>query len=429
MASDGASSDSSLSDYMDVDSPTLSTDGNAPTGAPVAANTQANHRDIPNAVVNNEPQKPPVPAWLTDPAGRAEITITPSVDNPKEEETVCVHYCTLTHVELIGLMHIKRNDPASYYHRKTVAILNELGQFKAPHPAVARRQQQQVDDLLEAQSTGPPSGPARDACTTGNSDSQKAQGSPQGSGRGDVNASTPQNEQPAPSDNATNLAQTTQTPQQSQQSKTIYVVLIQYQPLVEYGGSEFEFGIQDQHAKIDGFSTVNHYTKAFRLPGDAKTYALNLFTQRVTLDYRYVMQKAWEDLSLEEIRAYGVTEDGPSPHIRGFRMSSTSDPCYWQVRFGCDEEFCRISVLPVKANDPKLKDLPFVEAGQPHGWIPTSLEPPKRPAETPADAEMAEDADGITSTEATSNMEKSDPAESTASTETAPTETSLPSEG
>ncbi|KAL1634660.1 hypothetical protein SLS58_010603 [Diplodia intermedia] len=386
---------------MEVDSPTPSTDGNAPTCSPVTANTQANHGDIPKAIMNNEPQKPPVPAWLTDPAGRAVITLIPSVDNHK------------------------RNDPASHYHRKTVAILNELGQFKASHPAVARRQQQQVDDLLQAQSTGPPSDLARDACTTGDSShAQKAQGNPQGSGRGDVNASIPQNEQPAPSDNATNLAQTTQTPRQSQQSKTIYVVLTQYQPLVEYGGSEFEFGIQDQHSKINGFSTVNHYTKAFRLLGDAKTYALDLFTQRITLDYRYVMQKAWDDLSLEEIRAYGVTEDGPSPHIRGFRMSSTSEPYYWQVRFGCDEEFCRISVLPVKSDDPKLKDLPFVEAGQPHGRIPTSLEPPKRPAKTPVDAEMAEDA-----TEATSNMEKSDPAESTASTSTTLTETSLPSEG
>ncbi|OJD35363.1 uncharacterized protein BKCO1_1700029 [Diplodia corticola] len=448
-ASDGASSDSSLSDYMEVStpSPTPPKYPDAPddTCVPATANNetdqadetyqtnqtdeidQTDHGGVPEAIIHNETKKPPVPAWMTDPAGRVEITVVPSVDKPHTEVTVGVHYCTLTHVELVGLMHMKQLDLDSHEYRKEAARLAEQRRFQIQpfHPAVARRQQLPgCDHLLQSQPASLPLDPVRDALIANDSDIQNAQGIPQRNGNGDVdvNAST-QNKQPAPTNDAANTAQTTQAPQSSQRSDTVYVVLIQYQPMVEYGGSQFEFAVQDQRPKTDGFSTVEHYTKAFRLQADAKNYALHLFTQRVTLDYRYIMQKAWDDLSLEEIRAYGVTEDGPSPHIRGFRMSSIADPHYWQVRFGCDEEFCRISVIPVKSSDSKLQNMPFVEAGQPHGCVPTSLEPPKRPSKTRVDAEMADGAEGTTSTEATSNLEQSIPADNVVSMGTVPSGT------
>lgn len=338
------------------------------------------------------------------------------LNSTQVEETVCVHYCTLTHMEFIGLMHVKRTDPISAQYRRDAA----LRQPQPAHPAVARRQQQ-ADHLLPLQYTGLPSNPVPGERTANDGGIQGARGNSEqnASGNGNISAGTPQHKQPAPPGKNTTVAQTTQPTRHTQQSDIAYVVLIQYQPLVEYGGSQFEFGIHDQYPKVDGFSTIEHYTKAFRLSQDAKTYALNLFTERITLDYRYVMQKAWDDLSLEEIRAYGVTEDGPSPHIRGFKVSTTNEPFYWQVRFGCDEEFCRISVIPVPSGDRRLQNMPFVEAGQPYGGMSTSLKPPNNPEKTLVGAKDTDRADGIASAETTTCMEQLPPAERTVSTESA----------
>ncbi|KAB2577955.1 hypothetical protein DBV05_g3451 [Lasiodiplodia theobromae] len=376
VVSDGASSDFPLSDLMEVDSPTPPTKGDTaeePTCGFPTANTHTDHDYMSEPIMDPQPEKPPMPAWLTDPAGRAEITLTPSVD---------------------------KHHPA--------------------HPAVARRQQQ-ANHLLPLQYTGLPSDPAPDERTANDGGIQDARGSYEqnAGGNGNVSAGTPQHKQPALPDKITTVAQTTQTSQHAQQSDAVYVVLIQYQPLVEYGGSQFDLGIHDQYPKVNGFSTIEHYTKAFRLSRDAKTYALNLFTQRITLDYRYVMQKAWDDLSLEEIRAYGVTEDGPSPHIRGFKLSSIDEPFHWQVRFGCDEEFCRISVIPVRWGDRRLENMPFVEAGQPYGGMSKSLKPPNNSEKTPVGAKDTDSADGTASAETTTCVEQLPPAEGTVSTESA----------
>ncbi|KAF9638515.1 hypothetical protein BFW01_g9412 [Lasiodiplodia theobromae] len=419
VVSDGASSDFPLSDLMEVDSPTPPTKGDTaeePTCGFPTANTHTDHDYMSEPIMDPQPEKPPMPAWLTDPAGRAEITLAPSVDKHHVEETVCVHYCTLTHVEFIGLMHVKRTDPISVQYRRDAA----LRQPQPAHPAVARRQQQ-ANHLLPLQYTGLPSDPAPDERTANDGGIQDARGSYEqnAGGNGNVSAGTPQHKQPALPDKITTVAQTTQTSQHAQQSDAVYVVLIQYQPLVEYGGSQFDFGIHDQYPKVNGFSTIEHYTKAFRLSRDAKTYALNLFTQRITLDYRYVMQKAWDDLSLEEIRAYGVTEDGPSPHIRGFKLSSIDEPFHWQVRFGCDEEFCRISVIPVRWGDRRLENMPFVEAGQPYGGMSKSLKPPNNSEKTPVGAKDTDSADGTASAETTTCVEQLPPAEGTVSTESA----------
>ncbi|KAK0658334.1 hypothetical protein DIS24_g4686 [Lasiodiplodia hormozganensis] len=376
VVSDGASSDFPLSDLTEVDSPTPPAKGDTaeePTCGFPTANTHTDHDYMSEPIMDPQPEKPPMPAWLTDPAGRAEITLAPSVD---------------------------KHHPA--------------------HPAVARRQQQ-ADHLLPLQYTGLPSNPVPDERTANDSGIQDARGNYEqnAGGNGNISAGTPQHKQPALPDKITTVAQATQTSQHAQQSDAVYVVLIQYQPLVEYGGSQFDFCIHDQYPKVNGFSTIEHYTKAFRLSRDAKTYALKLFTQRITLDYRYVMQKAWDDLSLEEIRAYGVTEDGPSPHIRGFKLSSIDEPFHWQVRFGCDEEFCRISVIPVRSGDRRLQDMPFVEAGQPYGGMSKSLKPPNNSDKTPVGAKDTDRADGTASAETTTCVEQLPPAEGTVSKESA----------
>lgn len=155
-------------------------------------------------------------------------------------------------------------------------------------------------------------------------------------------------------------------------SHLVYAVTVEVQPRVEHGGSEFIFSMQHNQYNSQSdypYAIIANCPKIFVSASDAKRYALELFTERLSVDYRYVVQRDWHDLSNEEIRAHGLSECGPSPLLSKARTSVTHEGRGVQVIFGCDEESCRIAVIPVLRENPRIVGYNLVGAGQPHSEI------------------------------------------------------------
>lgn len=155
-------------------------------------------------------------------------------------------------------------------------------------------------------------------------------------------------------------------------SHLVYAVTVEVQPRVEHGGSEFIFSMQHNQYNSqsdDPYAIIANCPKIFVSASDAKKYALELFTERLSVDYRYVVQRDWHDLSNEEIRAHGLSECGPSPLLSKARTSVTHEGRGVQVIFGCDEESCRIAVIPVLRENPKIVGYNLVRPRQPHSEI------------------------------------------------------------
>lgn len=270
------------------------------------------------------------------------------------EEAVVVHYTTATHMQFIGMMHIRRTDGPRPEAKKYTPRQKEHQQPTRPSKQHAILPANPTQQAHIVQSKQPRQG----------SQLQQQENSSIGAGSSDQVLQRPMT-----------------GPPQAIRPEPHYIVIVQYAPSVEYGGSEFIFLQQDNYPQTGQFETIDHFTKAFVRLTDAKHHALHLFTQRVSTDYRYVMQKAWEDLTPQEIRELGVSQDGPSPHVRGFVFKLIDERRVWQIRFGCDEEFCRISVLPVPPGDPRLEGLVLVGPGEKHGRTPKSPEVERPPAE------------------------------------------------
>ncbi|GME27145.1 uncharacterized protein LTHEOB_11184 [Neofusicoccum parvum] len=326
---DGNSATLPARNEMDIDPPTK--ESNDAYDAPMHKPERSTPDDTAHGDEDAKPttddslEKPQMPAWMTDPAGKAIITVIPSIDRHEQA-------------------HIVQSQQPRQDSQQQQQENSSIGAGSS-------------DQVLQRPMTGPP---------------------------------------------------------QAIRPEPHYIVIVQYAPSVVYGGSEFIFLQQDNYPQTGQFETIDHFTKAFVRLTDAKHHALHLFTQRVSTDYRYVMQKAWEDLTPQEIRELGVSQDGPSPHVRGFVFKLIDERRVWQIRFGCDEEFCRISVLPVPPGDPRLEGLVLVGPGEKHGRTPKSPEVERPPAEM-----MSEE----TATDTTIREETT--AKEAESEETAPEDSSL----
>lgn len=227
---------------------------------------------------------------------------------------ILVHYCTLCHVEYVGLINVKARDQSG-----------------------TNGESQPLQELSHQQ----PNGIATDIAAHAHTDAPNPlrQG-----GTRSLQVST------------TAALRTLKTVQ------PVYVVLIHFQPLVEHAASEFVSLMQDikedHYPDAGPLGIIPHYTKVFVDSHDAKTYAMDCFRERTTMDYRYIVQKRWHDMNSEERRKAGVTAlDSYSPDLSKFRFSMSDTPRYWQIRFGCNEEYCRITTLPVHPKDPRVEGL------------------------------------------------------------------------